>query len=287
VGTFSHGQGHRTTYAQILSETLGVAFEDINIIQGDTDVVAFGGGTGGSRSSQMGGIAVQRAGLALVEEAKDIAAELIQTPVEQVRYAHGVFSAETTEAQVTLRQVAEASQQPQFGGRILAKTLRYDRGGGYTFPNGAHIAEVEIDPETGAIEVARYTAIDDCGRVINPLLATGQVHGGVAMGIGQALLENALYDDDGQLLSGSLMDYAMPRATHISDMDVGFHEVLDPNNDLGVKGIGEGGACAAPSAVVIAAIDALAHKGVTALDMPMTSERLWRAINSAQAIPDC
>ncbi len=281
VGTFSHGQGHRTTYAQILSETLGVAFEDINIIQGDTDVVAFGGGTGGSRSSQMGGIAVRRAGLALVEEAKDIAAELIQTPVEEVSYAHGVFSAETTEAKVTLRQVAEASQQPQFGGRILAKTLRYDRGGGYTFPNGAHIAEVEIDPETGVIEVARYTAIDDCGRVINPLLATGQVHGGVAMGIGQALLENALYDDDGQLLSGSLMDYAMPRATHISDMDVGFHEVLDPNNDLGVKGIGEGGACAAPSAVVIAAIDALAHRGVTALDMPMTSERLWRAINSA------
>ena len=163
--------------------------------------------------------------------------------------------------------------------------MRYDRGGGYTFPNGAHVAEVEIDPDTGAIEVVRYTAVDDCGRVINPLLATGQVHGGVAMGIGQALLENAVYDDDGQLLSGSLMDYAMPRAMHISDMDVSFHEVLDPNNDLGVKGIGEGGACAAPSAVVNAAIDALAPMGVTALDMPMTSERLWRVISAAGSSP--
>ena len=285
VGTFSHGQGHRTTYAQILSETLGVDFEDINIIQGDTDVVAFGGGTGGSRSSQMGGIAVQRAGLALVEDAKAIAAELIQTPVEQVQYADGLFMSQATEAQISLQQVAEASQQPQFGGRVLSKTLRYDRGGGYTFPNGAHVAEVEIDPDTGAIEVVRYTAVDDCGRVINPLLATGQVHGGVAMGIGQALLENAVYDDDGQLLSGSLMDYAMPRAMHISDMDVSFHEVLDPNNDLGVKGIGEGGACAAPSAVVNAAIDALAPMGVTALDMPMTSERLWRVISAAGSSP--
>ena len=228
----------------------------------------------------MGGVAVQRAGHALVDEAKTIAAELIQTPVAQVDYADGFFSSKNTEAQVSLQQVAEAAQQPQFGGRMLSKTLRYDRGGGYTFPNGAHAAEVEIDPDTGTIEVVRYTAVDDCGRVINPLLATGQVHGGVAMGIGQALLENAIYDDDGQLLSGSLMDYAMPRAMHISDMDVSFHEVLDPNNDLGVKGIGEGGACAAPSAVVNAAIDALAPMGITALDMPMTPERLWRAIRA-------
>lgn len=283
VGTFSHGQGHRTTYAQILSETLGVDFEQINIIQGDTDVVAFGGGTGGSRSSQMGGVAVKRAGLALVDEAKPIAAELIQSPVEQVVYADGMFRSAESDVSVSLQQVAEASKQPQFGGRKLSKTLRYDRGGGFTFPNGAHIAEVEIDPDTGVISVDRYTAVDDCGRVINPLLAAGQVHGGVAMGIGQALYEHALYDDEGQLISGSLMDYAMPRASHMSDMDVSFNEVLDPNNELGVKGIGEGGACAAPSAVVLAAIDALAHFGVTALDMPMTPERLWRAMQQSSA----
>ena len=283
VGTFSHGQGHRTTYAQILSETLGVDFECINIIQGDTDVVAFGGGTGGSRSSQMGGVAVKRAGLALVDEAKTIAAELMQSPVGEVDYADGLFSTLSKDVSVSLQQVAQASMQPQFGGRKLAKTLRYDRGGGFTFPNGAHIAEVEIDPDTGVLTVDRYTAVDDCGRVINPMLATGQVHGGVAMGIGQALYEHALYDDDGQLISGSLMDYAMPRAGQMMDMDVGFNEVLDPNNDLGVKGIGEGGACAAPSAVVLAAIDALSPLGISALDMPMTPERLWRAMQETSA----
>lgn len=283
VGTFSHGQGHRTTYAQILSETLGVDFECINIIQGDTDVVAFGGGTGGSRSSQMGGVAVKRAGLALVDEAKTIASELMQSPVDEVDYADGLFSTLSKDVSVSLQQVAQAAMQPQFGGRKLAKTLRYDRGGGFTFPNGAHIAEVEIDPDTGVLTVDRYTAVDDCGRVINPMLATGQVHGGVAMGIGQALYEHALYDDDGQLISGSLMDYAMPRAGQMMDMDVGFNEVLDPNNDLGVKGIGEGGACAAPSAVVLAAIDALSPLGISALDMPMTPERLWRAMKETSA----
>ena len=198
-------------------------------------------------------------------------------------YADGMFRSAESDVSVSLQQVAEASKQPQFGGRKLSKTLRYDRGGGFTFPNGAHIAEVEIDPDTGVISVDRYTAVDDCGRVINPLLAAGQVHGGVAMGIGQALYEHALYDDEGQLISGSLMDYAMPRASHMSDMDVSFNEVLDPNNELGVKGIGEGGACAAPSAVVLAAIDALAHFGVTALDMPMTPERLWRAMQQSSA----
>ena len=153
-------------------------FEQINIIQGDTDVVAFGGGTGGSRSSQMGGVAVKRAGLALVDEARPVAAELMQSPVEQVAYADGVFRSAESAVSVSLQQVAEASMQPQFGGRKLSKVLRYDRGGGFTFPNGAHIAEVEIDPDTGVITVARYTAVDDCGRVINPLLAAGQVHGG-------------------------------------------------------------------------------------------------------------
>ena len=228
VGTFSHGQGHRTTYAQILSETLGVDFEAINIIQGDT-TVAFGGGTGGSRSSQMGGVAVQRAGHALVDEAKTIAAELLQTPVAQVNYADGFFSAKNTEAQVSLQQVAEASQQPQFGERVLSKTLRYDRGG-YTFPNGAHAAEVEIDPDTGAIEVVRYTAVDDCGRVINPLLATGQAWR-CGHGYRSGPAENAfmMMTDS---CSAAAYGLRHAQAMHISDMDVSFHEVLDPN-DLG------------------------------------------------------
>ena len=278
VGTFSHGQGHRTTYAQILSETLDVDFDSINIIQGDTDAVHFGGGTGGSRSSQMGGIAVQRAASGVLEDAKVIAAEMLQAPLPTISYAQGVFTASTTDSQVSLPQVARAAKEAQFGGAGLTKLLRYNRGEGFTFPNGCHISEVEVDVETGVVNVVAYTAVDDCGRVINPLLATGQVHGGVVQGIGQALFENIVYDDDGQLLSGSLMDYAMPRASQVGDIQVSFNEVLDPNNELGVKGIGEGGACAAPSAVVNAVLDALAPLGVESLDMPLTPERVWRSM---------
>jgi carbon-monoxide dehydrogenase large subunit len=281
VGTYSHGQGHRTTYSQILSEELGIDFEKINIVQGDTDQVKFGGGTGGSRSSQMGGVAVKRACAAVMEDAGDVAAELLQAPRESVAYAEGVFTTTANASQATLEQVARAASEPQFGGAGLTKTLRYDRGGGFTFPNGCHVAYVAVDPDTGVVEVLSYTAVDDCGRVINPLLAGGQVHGGVAMGIGQALLEHAVYDAEGQLVSGSLMDYAMPRAVHLSDIDVSFNEVLDPNNELGVKGIGEGGACGAPPAVVNAVVNALEPLGVTSLDMPLTSEVVWRAIHNA------
>ncbi len=280
VGTFSHGQGHRTTYAQILSETLGIAFDAVNIIQGDTDRVAFGGGTGGSRSSQMGGIAVKRAGEAALAGAKEIAAEMLQSPLAQVSYSEGLFRSTDNASEVSLKQVATAAQEEQFGGQRLHKTVRYNRGAGFTFPNGCHIAEVEIDPATGEVAVVEYTAVDDCGRVINPLLAAGQVHGGVAQGIGQALYEHAVYDADGQLITGSFMDYAMPRAEQISDVSVRFNEVLDPHNELGVKGIGEGGACGAPSAIVNAALDALVPYGVTAIDMPLTSEKVWRAIQS-------
>ena len=280
VGTYSHGQGHRTTFAQILSECLGVDFDLINVIQGDTEQVKFGGGTGGSRSSQMGGIAVRQAGAAVLERAQDIAAEMLQAPVATLDYAQGVFTTSANPSAVTLAQVATAAQESQFGGQGLALTHRYNRGGGFTFPNGAHVAEVEIDPETGEIDVLAYTAVDDCGRVINPLLAAGQVHGGVVQGLGQALLEHVTYDEHGQLLSGSLMDYAMPRASHMADIDVHFHEVMDPNNELGVKGIGEGGACGAPPAVVHAVLDALRPAGVTAIDMPLTPERIWRALGA-------
>ena len=281
VGTYSHGQGHRTTYSQILSESLGIDFERINIIQGDTAEVKFGGGTGGSRSSQMGGIAVMRAGSAMLEDATDIAADLLQSPRDAVSYSEGVFASSENTSEVTLAQVAQAAREPQFGGAGLSTVLRYDRGGGFTFPNGCHVAEVEIDADTGTVTICRYTAVDDCGRVINPLLARGQVHGGVVQGIGQTLLEHAVYDADGQLLSGTLMDYAMPRASQMPQIEVDFNEVLDPNNELGVKGIGEGGACGAPPAVVNAVLDALAPLGITTLDMPLTPEKVWRAIRAA------
>ena len=280
VGTYSHGQGHETAFAQILSDTFGIEFDQINFIQGDTAHVKFGGGTGGSRSSQMGGIAVKRAVEGVIARGKEVAAELMQSDIGRVIYDAAVFRLEDGSAEVSLAEVARAAATDQFGGEGLADTHRYDRGAGtYTFPNGAHVAEVEVDPDTGSIEVVRYTAVDDCGRVINPLLAAGQVHGGVVQGLGQALLEEAIYDSEGQLLTGSFLDYAMPFASNMPDVDVSFNEVLDPNNELGVKGIGEGGACGAPPAVVSAVLDALAERGVTSIDMPLTPEKVWRALS--------
>lgn len=279
VGTYSHGQGHRTMLSQIVSESLGVGFDDVNVIQGDTKYVKFGGGTGGSRSSQMGGIAALRATKQVIAKGSDIAAQLLQVEPARIRFAAGIYKADEASGEVGLADVARAALDAQFGGESLSETLRYDRVSGYTFPNGCHVAEVEIDPETGVLEVMRYTAVDDCGRVINPLLAAGQVHGGVAQGLGQALLEEALYDATGQLITGSLMDYAMPRASQLPDVDVSFHEVLEPNNELGVKGIGEAGACGAPPALVNAVLNALEHLGVATIDMPLTAEKLWRAIN--------
>ncbi len=276
VGTYSQGQGHATAFAQIAHERLGVNFDRIRLIQGDTREVRFGGGTGGSRSSQMGGVAVLRAANGVVERGKPIAAELLQGDEGMVSFKAGVYSID--DRTVTLQEVAKAALQPQFGGQ-LAETHRYHRGEGYTFPNGCHVAEVEVDPDTGVVDVVRYTAVDDCGRVINPLLAEGQVQGGVVQGIGQAMLEHVVYDDMGQLLSGSFMDYAMPRAAHVPWIDVSFNEVLEPSNELGVKGIGEGGACGAPPAIVHAVLNALAREGVSAIDMPLTSERVWRALN--------
>ena len=274
VGTFSHGQGHRTTYSQLLAEQLGVPFDRINVIQGDTDHVSFGGGTGGSRSSQMGGMAVRGAGAQAVARAMPIAESLLQAQPGTVSFDAGAFRAGN--AEVSLARVAAAATEPQFGGAAIQATYRYERQPGYTFPNGCHVAEVELDPDTGQVEVLRYTAVDDCGTVINPLLAAGQVHGGVAQGVGQALLEWAYYDpDSGQPLTGSLLDYAMPRASHLCDIDVAFNEVADPGNPLGVKGIGEGGACGAPPAVVHAVLDALSPLGIRDVQMPMTSHQLW------------
>ena len=279
VGTYSHGQGHRTTYSQIVSDALGVDFDAVNIIQGDTQRVSFGGGTGGSRSSQMGGVAVLNAASTIVDSGRRIAAEMMQTERDRVEFEAGVYRDVDTQAETTLADVARAALDPQFGGTALEDTHRYNRGSGYTFPNGCHVAEVEIDPRTGELSVARYTCVDDCGRVINPMLAAGQVHGGVGQGAGQALSEGVVYDpDSGQLLTGSLMDYTMPRASQISDVDVSFNEVAQPDNELGVKGIGEGGACGAPPALVHALLDAIDQPGATPIDMPLTSEKVWKLI---------
>ncbi len=279
VGTYSHGQGHETAFAQIIADAFGVELERVRLVQGDTERVRFGGGTGGSRSGQMGGVAVLRAARAVIEQGAGVAAEALQVERSRIAYEAGVYAVAGGALRMTLAEAARAA--PGISGEALAQTLRYQRDAAYTFPNGCHVAEVEVDVDTGAVRVVKYTAVDDCGRVINPLLAAGQVHGGVAQGLGQALSEAVRYGADGQLVTGSYMDYAVPRATHTPFMAVAFNEVPEPGNELGAKGIGEGGACGAPPAIVHAALDALAPLGVAALDMPLTPERVWRAVRAA------
>jgi carbon-monoxide dehydrogenase large subunit len=268
VGTFSHGQGHETAYAQIIHHRLGIPFDAIELVQGDTDIVEQGNGTGGSRSSQMGGVATLRASLAVLEKAKRVAAELLEAAEADVEFAAGRFRVAGTDLSVGWPEVA--------GRETLDERVLYKRDTECNFPNGCHVAEVEVDPETGKLEVVAYACVDDVGVVINPMLVHGQSHGGIAQGLGQAVLEEARYDPaSGQFLTATFLDYAMPRADDLPHLEVDVNVVPTPVNELGVKGAGEGGACGAPPAIVSAACDAL---GVAHLDMPLTPERVWRAL---------
>jgi carbon-monoxide dehydrogenase large subunit len=282
IGTFSHGQGHETAFSQIVSQKLGVPFDLIDFRQGDTEFVKIGNGTGGSRSSQMGGVSAARACDQVIEKAKRIAAHVLEAAAADLAYRGGAFEVVGTDLKLTLREVAQLAQDPATlpEGETpgLDETCLYKRPTECNFPNGAHVAEVEIDAETGHLEVVKYTAVDDCGVLINPMLVAGQVHGGVGQGLGQAVLENTAYDrESGQFLAGSFMDYAMPRAEDFPSIDVDFNPVRNPSNELGVKGIGEGGACGAPPSIVSAVADAL---GVSHVDMPLTAETVWRAMQS-------
>jgi carbon-monoxide dehydrogenase large subunit len=280
VGTFSHGQGHETAFAQIIHQRLGIPFEAIDMIQGDSDLVEQGFGTGGSRSSQMGGVATSRASEAVLVKAKRVAAHLLEAALADVEFDAGRFRVVGTDLSVGWADVAAAAADPA---RLppgespgLDEQVLYKRSTECNFPNGCHVAEVEIDPETGKLEVVRYTCVDDVGNVINPMLVHGQSHGGIAQGLGQAVLERAVYDpESGQFLSATFMDYAMPRAMDLPPLEVDFNIVPTPINDLGVKGAGEGGACGAPPAIVSAACDAL---GVAHIDMPLTPEKVWRVL---------
>lgn len=284
VGTFSHGQGHETAFAQILSEKLGVPFDSIDFIQGDTDYVKVGLGTGGSRSSQMGGVATARAANQVIEKAKRIAAHALEAAEADIEFRDGTFSVAGTDLRMTIQEVArlafDPSKLPAGMEPGLDETCLYERSTECNFPNGAHICEVEIDPDTGALKVDRYTCVDDCGTIINPMLVVGQVHGGVAQGLGQALLEHTAYErETAQFLAGSFMDYGLPRADDLPNIDVSFNPVPDPENDLGVKGIGEGGACGAPPAIISAIADAL---GIDHIDMPVGPEKVWRVLRGQE-----
>ena len=277
VGTFSHGQGHETAFAQILHDRLGVPFEAVRLVQGDSAVVEQGGGTGGSRSSQMGGVAIVRTADLVIAKGKRLAAHLLEAAMADIEFADGAFRVAGTDLRVGWDRVVALARNPPAGETPgLDEQLLYTRNTECNFPNGCHVAEVEVDPETGQVALVRYAAVDDVGNIINPMLVHGQSHGGIMSGIGQALLEHAVYDSEsGQFLTATFQDYAMPRAADAPDFVLGFNVVPCPNNDLGVKGAGEGGACGAPPAIVSAVCDAL---GVAHVDMPVTPEKVWRVL---------
>jgi carbon-monoxide dehydrogenase large subunit len=287
TGTHSHGQGHETTFAQVVADALGVPMESIEVVHGDTAMIPFGMGTYGSRSLAVGGSAILKAVDKIVAKSKKIAAHLLEAAEADIEFKDGKFSVAGTDRAKTLGEIALAAYVPhnypiETVEPGLDETAYYDPKN-FTFPAGTHICEVEIDAQTGSVTVEKFTAVDDVGRVINPMIVEGQVHGGVVQGIGQALYEGCVYDASGQLVTGSFMDYCMPRADNLPAFAVGQHTTLCTHNSLGVKGCGEVGAIGSPPAVMNAVIDALKPYGITHLDMPATPERVWRAIHSARS----
>ena len=284
VGTQSNGQGHETAYAQLVAALLGIPIERIRLLQGDTDAVRYGRGTGGSNSLQTCGPAILRAAEKVIEKGRRIAAHLLEAAEADIEYADLRFTIAGTDRSVPFDEVRERAFQPDSLPIDIEPGLDeqaiYNQVA-FTFPNGCHVCEVEVDPETGAVEIANYVTVDDFGRVLNPLLVAGQVHGGLAQGLGQALMESCAYDASGQLLTGSFMDYCMPRADRLPAYDTRTEGAASPANPLGVKGCAEAGTVGGPPAVINAIVDALAEFGVRHIDMPATPERIWRAIKSA------
>ena len=285
VGTLSSGQSHETTFAQCVAEWLGVPFDDVYVDESDTDIVKEGGGSHSARSMRLAGIVMGNASDLVIEKGKKIAAHMLETAEDDIAFAGGRFTVKGTDRSVGIFDVAAAAAN----GKDLPEDLRGPLAATADetikqlgFPYGAHVCEVEIDPQTGNLDLVRYTAVDDVGRAINPMVVDGQTHGGAAQGIGQALWECCSYDAHGQLLSASFMDYAMPRADLLPSFTTDISQVLTPTNRLGVRGAGEGGTTGALGAVVNAVVDALAEFGVTHIEMPVTPERIWRAINSAK-----
>jgi len=270
VGTQSQGQGHETVFAQILSESLGVPVERIDIRQGDTRTIPRGGGTGGSSSTIISGTTLRRAADVVIQRGRDLAAERLETAPVDIAYRNGAFEVLGTDRRVGLFELA--AKKPFAGDALFGDKIE-------SFPTGVMVCEVEVDPETGAVRVDRLTAVADCGTVVNPRLLTGQMHGGIVHGLGNALMEEAVYDEEtGQLLSGTLMDYALPRADDVPELRVETIATPSPNNFLGLKGVGELPTNGAPAAIANAVVDALRPLGVHHLDMPITAHKVWRAL---------
>jgi len=281
TGSTSMGQGNETAFAQIVSERLGVPPARIQVLWGDSDALGAGRGNGGSGALTVGGSAVTRASEKIVERGRRIAARMMEAAPEDVQFRDGRFSVAGTDRGVAFAEVARTAYVP----RLLPQGMEpgFSETAAFTppavtFPNGCQVCEVEIDPETGVVRIVRHTVIDDVGRMVNPMLVKGQIHGGVVQGLGQALFEDLVYDPEGQVVAGSFMDYAMPRADDVPFFEVDSHEVPTLVNPLGAKGVGEAGTVGALPALVNAVNDALAPLGVRHLDMPMTPDRVWRAI---------
>lgn len=286
VGSQSTGMGHETSLPQLLASRLGIDYERIIFTQADTDATPIGGGHGGSRGMELGGNAINQAAVEIIDKATDLAAYLLQSNITKISFLDGHFRVGTSGASISMNDVIKASLDDDRlpnnlkNGFLNTETI-FERSD-ISIPNGCHAAAVEVDPETGLIRITDYWVYDDFGTIINPLLADGQVMGGVAQGIGQAILENIIYDSDsGQLVTGSLMDYGLPRADMIPNMDIGYYEDAPTNkNPLGVKGAGEAGCVGSLPTVVNAVLDALKDYGVLHIDMPMTPEKVWRAIQN-------
>ena len=279
VGSQDCGMGHATVFGQILADLLGVAPERVIVEDGDTDRIAEGAGSHGSRTMRIGGGAVHNGALSIIEAGRPVAADLLEAAAADIGFAGGAYRVRGTDRAVSLFAVAAAAEAQ---GAPLHIEERFEVPG-MSYPSGCHLCEVEVDPETGRVRLDRYVVVSDPGRVINPLLAAGQLHGGIAMGVGQALMENTVYESgSGQLLSGSFMDFCLPRADDMPTVDTAFNPVPGDDNPLGVKGIAEGPTAASPPTVVNAVLDALAQDGVTTLDMPLTPHAVWRALEAAR-----
>jgi carbon-monoxide dehydrogenase large subunit len=285
AGTVSSGQGHETVYAKLIQDWLGITPERVRLLQGDTALVPFGRGTFGSRSMTVGGSALKAATDKLVIKAKSVAAGLLEASPGDIAFEPGRFIVEGTDRHVTLEAVAAAAYQGVATDPTADLGLRasgtFNRPPA-NYPNGCNVCEVEVDPETGVVEIQRFVAVDDCGRALDPVRLEGQIHGGLAQGIGQALFEEVVFDDEGQLVSGSLMDYGVPHARDLPNFAVESIEVATATNPLGVKGAGEAGCVSAPGAVVNAVLDALKPIGVEHLEMPLTPHRVWEAIHATK-----
>jgi carbon-monoxide dehydrogenase large subunit len=287
TGTLDYGQGHATPFAQVLSEKLGVPFDKIRLLQGDSDELVAGGGTGGSRSMMNSGQAIVEASAKVIEQGKQIASHALEASPADIEFRNGQFLVAGTDRAIGIMELAGklrsgALKLPPDAPQSL-DVKHVSEGAPAAYPNGCHVCEVEIDPDTGLIEIVKYTAVNDFGTIINPLLVDGQTHGGVVQGIGQTLLERTVYDEQGQLLSGSFMDYAMPRAANVPDFTVLSHPVPATTNPLGVKGCGEAGCAGSLTSIMNAVVDALSVYGIKHIDMPATPERVWQAIRAAQA----